>query len=119
LNFKDPRAKELFGHYPDRILTAFKTYHLENPQIYKRFRELSYKMRRTKRKRYGARTIIEVIRWETDLRGAGDFKINNNYNALYARLLILKHPEFEGFFEIRDYDFENKRPQRPIQMEAM
>lgn len=101
----DERANDLFGHYPRRILDPFKQYHSENPHIFRRFKELSMQMRNTQKKRYGARTIIEVIRWETDLRGNDQFKINNNYNALYARLMIYHYPEFEGFFELRDYNF--------------
>jgi hypothetical protein len=30
-----------------------------------------------------------------------DFKINNDFIALYTRLLIWHHPVFDGFFEIR------------------
>ena len=31
-----------------------------------------------------------------------DFKINNDFTAHYARLLMREHPALEGFFETRE-----------------
>ena len=36
---------------------------------------------------------------------AGAFKLNNNFTAHYARLLMAQEPDLEGFFETREsYD---------------
>ena len=55
------------------------------------------------RKRYGAQSIIEVIRWDTSIAdGGAEFKINNNWVAGLARYWLEKHGvAFPGFFELR------------------
>ena len=45
--------------------------------------------------------IFEVIRWEYDLKTTGDFKLNNNYTAWYARLVMERNPSLDGFFQLR------------------
>lgn len=97
----DKRWLELFGHYSDRQLAKFKVYHTENPHIYKRFRELAEEMRKTGRGYYSSKMLINVIRWETDLRGGDEFKINDKYQSLYGRLLAFNEPTFEEFFQFR------------------
>jgi hypothetical protein len=43
------------------------------------------------------------MRYEYDLVTKGDpFKINNNYLSMLIRLMIYHHPEFEGWFELRE-----------------
>ena len=60
-------------------------------------------MKVTGRKRYSARTIMEVLRWHYDLKTAGNaFEINDNFTPIYVRLLIYHYPEFDGFFELRE-----------------
>ena len=56
------------------------------------------------RKRYSARTIIEVLRWDSDLREKNKlFKISNNMVPGMARLWMArygrKHPRF---FNLRE-----------------
>jgi hypothetical protein len=92
----------LFDGYPKTLLARFKKFHRNNPQVYLEFERLAYQMKATGRKRYGARTIAEVMRWHYDLNTIGDvFEINDNYIPIYARLLIYRHPEFKDFFELR------------------
>ena len=93
---------ELFKDYPSVVLERFRQWHSENPQIYQQFKKLAYEMLSTGRKRYSARTIIEVMRWHYDLNTRGDtFEINDNFTPIYVRLLIYHHPEFNDFFELR------------------
>lgn len=37
---------------------------------------------------------------------AADFKLNDHYHSRYARLILATHPEFDGFFEIRELKAE-------------
>jgi hypothetical protein len=56
-----------------------------------------------RRKRYSARTIVESIRWNMDLKTDGEFKICNNWIPGMARLWMAKHGRATpGFFNIRD-----------------
>lgn len=92
---------ELFSHYSEKTKEDFKKYHKENPHIYKRFVELAYQMKRTGRKYYSSKMLINIIRWETDLKGGDEFKINDKYQSFYGRLLAYQKPEFLEFFQFR------------------
>jgi hypothetical protein len=73
--------------------------------VYKKFKELAFQMKQSGRKRYSAETIINVMRWHTDLVTTGsEFKISNDFRSMYARLLAYHHPEFEDFFSFKDME---------------
>ena len=74
--------------YPDGFFHWLQT----NRHIWKEFEVMALKMAR-KRKRYSARTIVEVMRWNTDLRESPDitFKLSNNMTPGMARLWMQKH----------------------------
>jgi len=92
----------LFTTVDKALLVKFKRYHRSNPHVYESFKSNAYLMKRTGRKKYSAWTIINKMRWDEDLKTTGgEFIINNNYIALYARLLITFHPEFLNFFDLR------------------
>lgn len=94
---------DLFSHYPREVLERFKRFHSDNPKVYQEFKDLATKMKNTGKKRYSARAIFEVIRWERDLSLKTEeiFELNNDFTSIYVRILIHNHPEFRGFFEIR------------------
>jgi len=100
----DELANELFGKIGHERLTEFKKYHADNPHVYSEFKKLAYRMKSTGRKRYSASAIINVLRWHKDLETTGDtFKLNNNYTALYSRLLVYHHyDDFKDFFSMRE-----------------
>jgi len=55
------------------------------------------------RSHYSAMAIVQVIRWDTLLRGGDDFKINNNWVPGLARHWLSIHGrKFPGFFRLRD-----------------
>lgn len=92
----------LRGYSQDEV-RAFLEYHRERPFIYKEFKRFAYEMLFQGRERYSAKTIMERIRWEVDLKNTReDFKINNTFTAMYARVLMARHPEFSKFFELRE-----------------
>lgn len=92
----------MFERYPREMLERFKKYHRENPRIYEEFKRLAFEMKKTGRTRYSAETIINVIRWHSDIATSGDvFEINNDFKPIYVRLLIYHYPEFLDFFELR------------------
>ena len=56
------------------------------------------------RKRYSARTIVECIRWDTDIKDTEKtFKINDHYTPGMARLFMSEYGEkYPRFFQLRD-----------------
>ncbi len=84
------------------IDTKFQEYHEANPHVYSGLKELALRLRKRGRQHYGIGALFEVLRYERALTTVGDeFKLNNNYRALYARLLMEDEPELNGFFATR------------------
>lgn len=53
-------------------------------------------------KNYGAKGLVEIMRWHTPIRDGGKlFKICNDYTSGLARLAMLVEPELDGFFRTR------------------
>ncbi len=73
--------------YPD----GFFKWLTDNMKIWKAFEAKALRMAAL-RERYSARTIVEVMRWETDLRQTDNlFKLSNNMTPGMARLWMHKH----------------------------
>tara|TARA_R110002110_G_scaffold112168_6_gene278974 strand:+ start:1910 stop:2194 length:285 start_codon:yes stop_codon:yes gene_type:complete len=88
----------------DKNNLAYKwlDFHRENPHVYKLFSKYAFEAINRGREHYSARTIIELIRWHTDIEtNDKDFKINDHTVPYYARLFMHENPEHKGFFELR------------------
>ena len=80
----------------------FYQFHAQNPHVYERLRQLALDLKNRGRKKYGIAGLFEVLRWEHAMSTTDeDFKLNNNYRAYYARLLMENEPELDGFFATR------------------
>lgn len=80
----------------------FAEYHAANPAIYEALRRFALEAKRSGRMRLGMKALFERVRWFTEIEAKGDtFKVNNNWTASYARLLMEQEPELRGFFETR------------------
>lgn len=98
----------------DDLRTWFEKYDLENPMVYEAFKTLAREKRAEGHERYGAKTIMEILRWESAVRyKEGGFKLANNIkdrcSARYARKLIKEDPTFEKFFETRELTTPDQR----------
>ena len=84
---------------------AFRRFHAENPHVYERLKRLAFKLKVRGVERYGMKALWEVLRYEEALETnapASSFRLNNNYTASYARLLMAQEEDLEGFFELRE-----------------
>lgn len=80
----------------------FKDFDTTHPEIYGLFKFFANELLAAGRSRYSARTIIERIRWHHATAGNdGEFKINNNFIAYYARKLAAEDSRFQEFFTWR------------------
>lgn len=85
------------------ISERFQAFHSENPHVYWALRQLALDMYGRGVRRYSMKGLFEILRWQYALRTKGEeFKLNNNYTALYARLLMQQEPELKDFFEVRE-----------------
>lgn len=85
---------------------AFQRFHAENPHVYVALERLAFKLRNKGVTRWGIKALWEVCRYELALSTnapVSTFKLNNNYTACYARLLMERNPDDLGkFFELRE-----------------
>lgn len=86
------------------IEQAFEDFHAAHPEVYDELVALAREMRSRGYERFGIATIYEVARWRSMLRlGAeGSFKLNNNWRAYYARLIMASEPDLAGVFATRE-----------------
>lgn len=81
----------------------FVEFHRANPKVCEELTRLARLLKARGHNRIGMKMLFEQLRWlhalkTTDLSG---FKLNNNYTAYYARLIMDKNPDLQGFFETR------------------
>lgn len=81
----------------------FQRFHEENPHVYRALVKLAFRAKAAGIKKWGINAVIEVFRWEHAIETKGDtFKINNNHAPHYARLIMAREPELDGFFNTRE-----------------
>lgn len=89
----------------------FVEFHAANPHVYERLVALARQARARGRDKLGMKMLFEVVRWEHTLRTDDpEFKLNNNYTAFYARLIMAREPDLRGIFDTREQRHE--RPSR-------
>jgi len=89
-------------------------FHQTHPKVYRSLEGLAlYAIRQNPPRRFGVKALYEIARWEKRLgfkKEVGEeWKLPNEYTAMYARLLAEIHPEFLGnkeqgidpYFEMR------------------
>jgi len=97
----NPAQGDLFGadaRFADWVHTP------AGGEIANQFIRRSWRLWKRGIKRYGAKSIVEVLRWHYALRNKNgeQWKINNNYASRLARLAMERAPELKGFFEVRE-----------------
>ena len=80
----------------------FRKYHMENLEIYETFSDFTMRLIDAGQKHYGAKAVIEAMRYKSVVQGNDALKINNTYVSRYARLFEARHPAHKGFFETRE-----------------
>ena len=86
----------------DPIAQAFWDFHNKNPEIYDEIVKISKQLKVLGREYYGIKAIFEVIRYHRAIQTTDtEFKLNNNYTSLYARLIMQNEPDLDDFFETR------------------
>lgn len=82
---------------------AWERYHQENPKVWALFERFTLEAINAGFQHYSTNSIIERIRWHTNIETRGDmFKINNNHAPYYAREFHKRYPQHDGFFRMRN-----------------
>lgn len=86
----------------ESLLEKFERYHRNNPLVYALFKQFAERLISRGLRKTSAWLIMNRIRWEINVETYGDeFKICNDYFALYARLFITERPEHRDLFNIK------------------
>ena len=92
----------------DKIEQAFQKFDEEIPEVYEHLERLALDLFSRGVRRYGCQALFEVLRYEKILRTHGDdFKLNNDYAALYSRKLLRLHPELQNCNQISNGEYRD------------
>ena len=83
----------------------FEEFHVANPGVYDALVRLTRQAIVAGKTRGSINMLFEVVRWERYLAitdANSRYRLNNNYRAHYARMLMDKNPEMTGFFNTRE-----------------
>jgi hypothetical protein len=84
------------------LLIKWQRWHKENPEFYELFSRFTKEAISNGHTKLSAWLIINRIRWETSIVTKGDdYKISNDFIALYSRLFMPDNPQYAGFFRTR------------------
>lgn len=84
------------------IREGFEAFHGANPHIFEAFEQQALSAIGKGRVKISAKLIINWIRWNEFLRSSDqNFKINDAYQAYYARRFVEKYPQHSDVFEFR------------------
>jgi len=79
----------------------FKAFHLANPRIYRELVRLARDLKLKGHQRYGISGLFEVIRWHRHMETTDpQFKLSNNHKPYYARLIMAREKDLNGFFQL-------------------
>jgi hypothetical protein len=101
LGFFDPDWLE---HPRSEIEWFFQKFHRANPEVFRRLERGALEWASSAPKRIGVKRLIENLRYsaiQLDDSFWNEYKLNDHNTALYARLLIHRHPRLAGIIELR------------------
>lgn len=108
LSFAEADVYDL-QHAAERVFTIqarFERFHRDHPEVYAELLDLCRAWKAAGNTAWSIKGAFEVLRWKRHTAGLADpgeaYRLNNNYTARYARLIVREHPEFAALFELRE-----------------
>lgn len=86
----------------DELASEAEAFLEEHPDFWRAFCSFSFELVRAGHSRYGAKAVVERVRWHTAVSGGSDFKVNNNHTATFARIFAATYPEHAHLFAFRE-----------------
>ncbi len=85
------------------IEERFHSFHQLNPHVYLAITSLARELKRQGWAKAGMKQIFEQLRWKFAVATRGDrWRLNNDFTAPYARLVMKQERDLDGFFETRE-----------------
>ena len=82
----------------------YAAFHRANPLVMELLVDMAYKLRARGVRHYGIAALWEALRYDWTIRTSdpsSQLKLPNDYRAYYAREIMARHPDLEGFFTTR------------------
>lgn len=77
----------------EEMRIACRKFHRAHPEVWRLFVRFSHEKIALGCEHFGAKAVMERIRWETSAGGSSpELKISNNHTAFYARRFNRMHP---------------------------
>lgn len=85
------------------IQEKFEKYNNDNPIVYDTLVALAREAKRAGKTKLGVKLLVERARWELmfNVKTLEEFKINNSFTSRYARLIMEKEKDLNGFFDLK------------------
>lgn len=84
------------------IAEGFMLFHNENKHVYDAFKEQALRAINAGRKKISSKLIVNYIRWNESFKTSDqNFKINDAYQSMYARLFVTEYPQYYDRFNFR------------------
>lgn len=98
--------RSIYDDAPPRkrsIAERFEDFHRDNPQVYAELLKLAKRAAARGCTRLGIKCLWESVRYNLSVStySPDGYKLNNDFTARYARLLMEQEPELAGLFETR------------------
>jgi hypothetical protein len=83
-----------------KLIRDFWRFHRDNPQVLRDLIRMAEQLRAAGQRHWGMKSLFEVMRWQVALKtqSSDGFRLNNNYTAMYSRLIEKTDPRFVSFF---------------------
>lgn len=83
-------------------MMTFQQYDQKNKHVYELYKAIALELAHQGRRCIGSKQIFEIMRYDYQFLSNGDqYKVNNNYAAMYARKFVLEHPQFGNLFRFK------------------
>ena len=88
----------------DASSERFRAFHAANPDVYVALCTMARRLRRRGHSKYSIKGLFEVLRFQmaTMETTDSDFRLNNNFTAYYARMIMAREADLRGFFTLRE-----------------
>jgi hypothetical protein len=94
----------LLDQLPPTIAERYAAFTQANPWVYQSLVRMARELKAKGIHHYGIAALWEVLRYDWTLRTAdpnSQLKLCNDYRAFYAREIMLRVPDLDGFFTTR------------------
>jgi hypothetical protein len=93
--------------YEPTMAERFEAFHRRNPQVIYALTSVARDLKRQGFRTASINLLFERLRWLYAVKTHGDhYRLNNNYRAFYARLIMAAYPDLGDFFRVREQEVD-------------